>query len=121
MYTRRHVQNIFRRTYPETFFETTENKGSNEIPETFSTYSTVFSQHAEPKLNNADIVKRFQAADRSIVENNPVLMEQIKLNASVQPVIPEYVQSFLFFKKLCNELLAEIGDYSETEKILAKE
>ena len=121
LYTRRYLQDLIKRTYTETFFEPGERWKEKTLSDTVGAYSTVFSPHVEPTLDNPKIVKDFQAFDKFLMDNNPKFKAGVELNGQVQPAVPEYQQSFLTFKKLCKDILIEIGDYSVTGKILAEE
>jgi hypothetical protein len=120
-YTRRNLQDLVRRTYSETFFEAHKDSKEKAFPDTVKPYSTVFSPFVEPKLDNPRIVGDFQAIDRITWESNPEMMEGITLNAQMQSAMPEYIQNFFAFLKLCKELLRTIGDYSQIGKILVQE
>lgn len=121
LYTRRHIQDIVRRIFSETFFETDKKDMEPEVANTVSPYSTVFSPHIEPKLDNPAIVRKFRAMDRAAMNNNPGIREGIILSAQMQEVFPEYLESLLSFTKLCNQILVGAADYSQTGKILTQE
>jgi hypothetical protein len=117
-YTRRNVQNLLRERYANTFFKSQgrmKNEGHVEP------YSSVFSPHEEPPLTNELQVKTALLKDRIRQRGNSRLMEWIWLNTKIEDVIPERIEFWLKFKRLCRELLLEIGDRSRTGKVLGNE
>ena len=117
-YTRRNVQNLLRERYANTFFKSQsrmKNEGHVEP------YSSVFSPHEEPPLTNELHVKTALLKDRIRQRGNSRAMEWLWLNAKIEDVIPERIEFWLKFKRLCKELLLEIGDHSRTGRVLGEE
>ena len=117
-YTRKSVQNIFHDRYANTFFESrVKPKGEgNVVPK-----SSVFSLDSDPPLDNPIRVKKLQLADRIATATNARAQDWIRFNAAVEVVFPEKIRFLVVFRKLCRELLQEIGDRSRRCKVLVEE
>lgn len=101
LYTRRQVQDIVRRIFSETFFEADEKIKERGVPDIVKPYSTVFSPHTEPKLDNPILVRGFEELDYQ-----PALAFSSASKAVVE-VVPEIADIFyaiLFggFRFRCN-------------------
>jgi len=111
-----------RDVYHETFFKLPSASNRKERPDgRTSRYSTVFSPSREPQLQNPKEVIDFQTLDFHALRSRPDLIQRLYLNDSISNVTPEKINDMLSFRKLCSELLLEIGDYSKLGKLLAKE
>ncbi len=121
-YSRKRVQELLRDVYRETFFELPQVRhGRKRIDSRLSNYRTIFSPYGDAKLDNSEKVAEFQAVDKLAAHSNPELKNRILLNSAIANVTPEQVKDMLSFRKLCSELMAEIGDYSELGNMLAIE
>jgi tetratricopeptide (TPR) repeat protein len=118
MYTRRNVQNLLRQRYANTFFEhgsRAKNDG-NVRP-----YLSVFSLDVEPPLAKPREVKALQDRDMEILKSNARTMEWLMLNGRIETILPEKIRFAIAFKKLCAQLMLEIGDHTKKGQVLTTE
>jgi len=121
-YGRRRVQELLRDVYRESFSEIPQvRRGKKRIDSRLSRYSTVFSPYGNAELENPEKVSEFQTLDKIAAQSNPDLKRRILLNSAIVNVTPEQVNDMISFRKLCSDLMTEIGDYSELGEILAQE
>ena len=104
-YTRRSVQRLRKKEYPEVFFD----QGPSRYDGRSERVSTIFGPFRLPRNEITDDAAAYLAADRAKVLSDPTMGERVFDLISIREVQPEYLEAFREFRGDCDRVIGQLS------------